>query len=299
MRNYISKITICFVLIINWHAVIAKTFTVGTISASPASDIALFQPLANYIAKHLAPFGYGGGNVAVASSISELSNMILADRVDIYIDSPSPIVRISSKTGCVIFLRRWKEHTANYQSIIFVKNDSQIKDVKDLKGKLIAFEQPFSTSGFAFPLEYLQHKGLTVTEDNSTPKDKMATNVRYVFSEDDQNTMVWVLEDKTNAGAMRLSKFEDFLKKNPVVQKQLRIIFKSIPVPRHLVCYRKGIDTPIVNQLTAILTGMSEDPEGRKILDDMENTTKFDIYPGDNPEHKATLQQLIKIYQLK
>jgi phosphonate transport system substrate-binding protein len=65
-----------------------------------------------------------------------------------------------------LVLRRWQRGKAEYQSLIFAKKDSGINSLQDLRGKVIAFEDPESTSGHFLPRFFLVKRGFKMVETN-------------------------------------------------------------------------------------------------------------------------------------
>ena len=57
------------------------------------------------------------------------------------------------------------------------------------------------------------------------------------------------------------------------------MLAQSERLPRHLVSIRKDMAPALADRLKAILLAMSEDEEGRKILQKTGETTKFDMLP--------------------
>ena len=51
-----------------------------------------------------------------------------------------------------------KQLVDDYKSEILVKKDSDIKSLKDLKGKKIALQDVTSTAGYTFPLATLKRR---------------------------------------------------------------------------------------------------------------------------------------------
>jgi len=133
---------------------------VGSVSIEPAEEIKKFLPLAAYLAKELQPEGFDQGKVVVAKNILEMAGFLREGKVDLYIDSPFPVSAASRLAGSKFLLRRWKKGVAEYHSVIFAKKDGGINRLEDLKGKIVAFEEPFSSSGYFLPKLLLVQKGL-------------------------------------------------------------------------------------------------------------------------------------------
>ena len=136
---------------------------VGTITNTPKKEVEKYQPFADYLASHLKDQGIKLGEVVMASSISEMASLLKTGEIDLYVDSPFPVLEIEALSGAKPLLRRWKKGVAEYRSVIFVRKNGGINSLEDLKGKMIAFEDPFSTSGYFLPKATLMQAGIVIS----------------------------------------------------------------------------------------------------------------------------------------
>jgi phosphonate transport system substrate-binding protein len=258
----------------------AESLTIGSIGLEPAAEIKNFLPLARYLAQQLAPEGIAHGGVVVADSVRQMAVLLQDGKVDLYLDSPFPTLAVSRLSGSRLLLRRWKEGIDEYHSVIFARQDSGIHRLEDLQGQLIAFEKPFSTSGYFLPKLALLQAGLHVVpkreEDPVRPDE-----VGYVFSRHDENTMVWVLRGKVLAGAIDSHRL-------PIAARgsldRVQVIYRTFAVPRHIVSYRADLPSPLLARIREILLQMDQVEEGKNVLHAFERTTRFD----EIPEHTMT-----------
>jgi phosphonate transport system substrate-binding protein len=264
----------------------AAPLVIGSVSHEPADEIRKFQPLADYLARHLAEFGVEQGNVVVASGMKEMAQRLRSGQVDIYIDSAFPSIVVSRLADSRIVLRRWKKGREEYRSVVFVRSDSPIRTVSDLPGKVIAFEEPYSTSGYFLPKSVLQQAGLKLSEQVDAGAPVKAGEVGYVFAMDDDNIPVWVLRGKVAAAAMDDA---SFAKLPPQRRDNLRVMHRTAAVPRHLVSVRKGLDPRLASGIKAVLLAMEHSEEGRQALQKFEMTTRFDELPGGPEKALAPL----------
>ncbi len=95
-------------------------------------------------------------------------------------------------SGSKFLLRRWKKGIGEYHTVIFVRRDSGINRLEDLKGKLIPFDDPHSSSGYFLSKMALLQEGLTLVPRQSVHQSVMQNEVGYIFS--DQATAL--LHDK-------------------------------------------------------------------------------------------------------
>lgn len=250
-----------------------NTISIGVVSDDPAAKIKLFQPAADYLAARLSDNKTKYiGKVVVAETMESAAGLLNEQKLDIYIESSFSSVLVSKKTGSKLFLRRWKDGVPEYHSIFIVNKNSPIGSLNDIKGKTIAFEDPGSTSGYLLPKAYLLQKGFNVSQ--SPEQD----NIVFVFSGGGENTPLWVTGGKADAGVISNMDLE---KLPEPIRDQLKVIDRTIDVPRHVVSHRSGLDPSLVENIRKIFLNMDKDPEGIEILKTTDKTKKFDELSED------------------
>lgn len=268
--------------------------SIGSISDEPKGEAFEWQSFIDYVVSQLKKAGIIQGNFVVATSMEEMVNRIKKGEVDIYIDSPFPTIHVCELSGAKPFLRRWKKGVKDYHSIIFVHKDSNINTMEDLKGKIVAFEEPFSTSSYFLPKATLMKEGLALTEKKDFLSSVSSNEVGYVFSNDDENTMVWVLRKKVSAGALNNLKFEQMAKDGI---SKLKVLTNSINVPRHVVSHRADLNPELVAAIEKVLLNMDKDEEGKKVLKDFEKTAKFDRFDKGTEEFFEPIENLVNFIE--
>ncbi len=268
----------------------AKPIRMGSISTEPAAEIKTFLPIAAYLAKQLQSDGFDQGKVLVARSMPEMAAFLKEGKVDLYIDSPFPSLAVSRLSGSKFLLRRWKKGIGEYHSVIFATKESAINRLEDLKGKMIALEEPFSSSGYFFPKMALMQEGLKLVSKKEASDPIGPGEVGYIFSLEDENTMVWVLRGKVMAGAMDNQKYP---KEARGKLDSLKIIYKTSSFPRQIVSYRADLPSKLVARIKEILLKMDQSEEGKKALQDFERTTKFDELPDQSMAYLLKLQKSV------
>lgn len=269
-----------------------KTLTLGAVFQDPREPVTEhFQPLANYVARKLAPTGDLKGTVIVAPNAAELMKLLEEKRIDFYMESPYPTFVINHLGAATLLLRRWKGGMAEYRSLIFTGKESGIARLEDLRGKIIAFEDPGSTSGYFLPKLLLFKKGFSVVEKASVGAKVSAGEIGYIFAETDKNIVNLVLQKKVAAGAFSN---DDYASLDGNSKAAISILGESESMPRHLVSVRKDLSEPVIKRLKDILLSMHQDDEGQKILRQTGSTTKFDALPGGA---EAVRQKLVELYR--
>jgi phosphonate transport system substrate-binding protein len=253
------------------------TLVIGSIARNIKKELRNFGPLADYLSTRLGAVGYSDAKLAVVTSAGEMARRLRSGEIDIYIDSPFVVADIGRKTGAKPFLRRWKKGQAEYYTLFVVREDSAIYSLDDLRGKIIAFDEPFSSSGYFLPKGMLVERGQPMVEVRDTDALIPDDVIGYVFSMDDINSMFWVLQRKVDATAVSPEHFQRFDQKNV---GQFRVLARSRSIPRHVVAHRLDLDPAVVDELERVLTTMEETEAGRAALEGFQNTTRFDRFPG-------------------
>jgi phosphonate transport system substrate-binding protein len=264
--------------------------TVGSVSLNPTREHEIVGPFARYLAAQLDDVGIGTGRVVVVDSLSKMVTEIDRGRVDIFIDSPFPVAFVLENTDARVLLRRWKRGFDDYRSIVFTRADSGVETLNDLTGKVIAFGEPFSTTGYLIPKAAILSAGLKLDAYQDPAASVPSDRVGYVFSNDTENTMFWVLKEKVVAGAVNENYYES-LAGNRI--GELRILFKSESVPRNLVCVRGGLDPRVERALKRVLLEMNQSSEGLEVLWHFEETTKFDRVSDEPGELLTGVSELL------
>jgi len=288
LKGFKFSLPLFILAVLLHHPISADAITLGLIGNSPASDIKLFLPLAKYLSRELRAEGVTEGKVLVTRDVTELAGFLREGKVDLHIDSYVRALALNQLVGSRPLLRRWKKGVAEYHGFIFVRDDSNIRKLEDLRGKTVAFDEPFSAVGYLLPKMMLMEKGLTPAPASTLLG---GNGVGYLFAERDENTLRWVLNGKVAAGAADYQRYTSEARGRI---GELRILEKTASVPRHIVGARADIPDQRLSRIKEILIGMNLSDEGRKILDDFEHTTKFDELTEFNVALGPKLNKLLE-----
>jgi phosphonate transport system substrate-binding protein len=250
----------------------AERLTIGTISEdNPSETIAQATPFADHLARAV---GFAGGKVVVARNLSQMQRLFKEGKVDLFIDSPFPTVKVAGGTGGKYLVRRWKSGVGHYRSVIFTRHDSPVRSLKDLRGKLIAFEDAFSSSGYFVPRLLVAGAGLRLRELEALDAPLHDQMVSYLFSTADVNSFTWVLKGRVAAAAIDDGHFRKY---EGSINGKFRVIAESAEIPRQIVSCRSNLPSDLQRRIVQALLSMHESDAGRKVLATFEKTAKFDL----------------------
>ncbi|MDW7772974.1 MAG: phosphate/phosphite/phosphonate ABC transporter substrate-binding protein [Desulfobulbaceae bacterium] len=148
------------------------------------------------------------------------------------------------------------------QGLIYVRKDSGIHNVNDMRGKRIVFVDPATMEGYLFPLAYLHQHG--ITDINAFFEE------RFYFSGSHASAIFAVLDGRADIGAAKNTVFQRLLRNDPYISQELLIIAQSQKVPEVTLCIRNELDKDLRDRLATVLLQMDKTSEGRKVLKQLE-----------------------------
>ena len=169
-------------------------------------------------------------------------------------------------------------------------NDSGIKTLSDLQSKIVAFDDPHSTSGYFLPLVKLVESGLHAVETESEHANVPTDRIGYIFTGDDQNIIQWMISGKVGAGVVDIETFSEI---PPESRKEIILLAKTKTVPRQIVSVRQDLEPELREKIKTILIDMDRTKGGKEVLNKFEKTAKFDDFPAEQ-----SIEELRKLYEL-
>ncbi|MGK7914854.1 MAG: phosphate/phosphite/phosphonate ABC transporter substrate-binding protein [Prochloraceae cyanobacterium] len=255
---------------------VTQAIVIADTNTNPQRIVKQYQPLADYLAANLSQFNIGRGRVKVASDWETIAEWLKSGEVDVYFDSVYAVMRVVDVSGAKPILRRWKKGSGDYYTVFFAMSDRGINSLSNLKGKIIALDNPSSTSGYFLPVTYLIESGLNPVEKTSVSAPVSAEQVGYIFTNDDDNTIEWTIGGKVAAAATDNGNFEKIPEK---IRQSMLILEKTETLPRGLAVVRADMEPEMVEAIKTLLLKMDRTPEGQAILEQFQKTTKFDEFP--------------------
>jgi phosphonate transport system substrate-binding protein len=260
------------------------TITIGYVSDDPQQHYQRFKAFVDYIAKNLEYMGIRKGKVLLAKDNHQLIKYLRENKVDIVNETPYSTIIYMEKAGLRPLLRAWKKGVPRYNSYIFIRKDSGINSLKDLRGKVIAFEDPGSTTGYFLPKIAIIKEGLEMVELKDYTQKPPADKVGYCFAQGEPNVAHWVHKGLANAGALSNIDFQEADKVPPNFLIDFKVIYESEPVPRNVISVRGEMDPNLREEIKNILLNMAFTEEGKRIMWKLARTICFDEFPEGTEE---------------
>ena len=180
-----------------------------------------------------------------------------AGNVDITFISPLPYVMAHWMGAAEAILGEVYRGKTTYRSRIFVRRDSGIRSLKDLRGKTIAFVDPISSSGFMYPVDVFHRAGLL---QSGEPPEKFFG--RVYFAGGDEQAIRAVFNQFTDAAG--IGEFSLLLLR-PEERDAVKWIGESVDIPSHCVAVRKGFDPKLRRAFREATLNLNK-PEHRHLL---------------------------------
>ncbi|MDR3710294.1 MAG: phosphate/phosphite/phosphonate ABC transporter substrate-binding protein [Capsulimonadaceae bacterium] len=237
-----------------------------------------FTPLATFIGQKS---GRPSGQVFVTPDYAGVLQALQSDQIDAAYLSPLAYVLAVEQ------FRNTPEHlvplgipymfgSLTYRGIVFVRTDSGIKTIKDLKGKSFAFADRTSASGYLYPAGLMKEAGLDPDKDIKPVNIGGSASVMAVYN------------GQADGGAI----YEDGIKiafKDPVTRKidqtrasQMRVIATTDPIPNGMLVARANLDPKTLALLKKAIDALNTDPNGKAALAKIPDGAWGNISPPDD-----------------
>jgi phosphonate transport system substrate-binding protein len=147
---------------------------------SPSSDsskmMATAEPLRKCLEKKTGLFF----DITIPPSYIVVVESFGSKKVDLAMTTSASYAKaLEKKYDVEPLLRVVRKGENTYQGAIFVRADSGIKKLEDLKGKKFAFVDPASGSAFIFPKKMLLEKGVKLSEEVFANKHDVSLTMLY------------------------------------------------------------------------------------------------------------------------
>ena len=168
-----------------------------------------------------------------------------------------PFVLAEAEIGAVPLLSEVYRGAPSYTGRVFVRKDSGIGTLADLKGRDIAFADPISESGYLYPLAEFQRAGLI-----AGPEAAADFFGQVYFAGGYQQAMQAMAAGLVDAAGA--SQYADLLL-TPEQQAEVTWIAESPAIPSHVVIARPGLDADLSARFTEAMLRLNE-PANRDLL---------------------------------
>ncbi len=246
-----------------------------------------FKPFASYTGTQV---GRAGGQVFVTPAYAGVLQALQSDQIDVaYLNPLSYVLAVqqfaSTPEKLVPIAMPYFHKSLTYKGIIFVRADSGINSVKDLRGKSFAFADRTSTSGYLYPAGLMKEAGL------DPDKDIKAVNISG-------NAGVMAVMNGQAAGGATYETGIETAFTDPVTKqvdqskvRQFKIIATTDPIPNGMIVARGNLAPATIAKLKQAMASINTDPAGKSALDTIpwDKIVPADDHLFDSVRKKATI----------
>ncbi len=254
---------------------------IGRITDNPRTDYVRLKGLLDRVIPKLAEQGIRDGAVLLARDPQQMAGYLRRGRVDWVTETPAMAAELENRSGAQPFLRALREDRNVYRSLVFVRRDSGIQTLADLRGKRLALQTRSSTSAFYLPLITLLGAGLPLTE-LGTPDDRPAADeVGFLLARSELNIATWVHKGLADAGAFSNLDWDNPRRMPPSFRADFRVIAESDSVPRAIELVRADLPNTVADALRDVLLAIDQDPAAGDALRGYFATARFEAIDAE------------------
>ena len=211
---------------------------------------------------------------------------LAADQADISFMGALPYVLARARIGAEILLSEVYRGKPYYAGAIFVRGDSPIRELAQLRGRDIAFADPISESGYLYPLDLFAAARLV-----PRGTDPRRFFHRVYFAGGYQQAIQAVAEGFVDAAGVSIYAL---MLLPPEQQAKVRSIALTPPIPSHAVIARKDLEPALRDAFVAAMLALNR-PDRRHLLAHVYGP---DGYVRANPADYERVAELARAYGL-
>lgn len=213
--------------------------------------------------------------VTVASDYAAVVEALRNKTADLAFVHPAGYVLANREARAMIIAKDVWHGKTSFTARVYVRKDSGLKTLEELRGKTLAFVDPSSTSGYVYPMVMLIQRGLVQNRDPKTFfKD-------VVFAGSHDAALLALLNGHVDAAASFDQAREQYLK-DPAERERLTWVAETEPIPEAGIAGREGLDPATVAKVRAALLQM-RGPQYEPLLKKMYDIDGFE--PAEDREY--------------
>ncbi len=219
---------------------------------SPQGTVDSYTPLRDYLSQR------SGRPVQLVQrrTYQEVNDLIKSGDIDMAFVCTRAYVVGHRSFGMQLLAAPQVNGKAVYYSYLIVPANSTAQSMKDLRGKVFAFTDPLSNTGYMYPLSLL-------ADMEQTPKTFFAETF-FTYSHD--NAIRSVADKLADGAAVDSLVYANALLKDPTLRERTRVIERSQPFGMPPVVVAPQVRPQTKALLQNILFSMNDNPSGRAAL---------------------------------
>jgi phosphonate transport system substrate-binding protein len=268
-----------------------QVLVLGRISDDPKHHYEQLKPLLDYIVPRMADLGVRKGEILMARNLQQMGSYLRRGRVDWVSETSASGMWLEARAGATPLLLTERFGRNTYHTVFFVRRDSGIEGLDQMRGHSIAFQNTSSTTAYFLPALQLLKRDLPLTLLLS-PRDKPGReDVGYLFAGSERNIVTWVQKGLVDVGAVSNIDWENPQLVPPSFRPDLEVIGATPDYPRALELVRGSLDARIRERLRSLLLEAAHDPDAGAALAQYFQTSGFAPIDADSERVLHELQR--------
>jgi phosphonate transport system substrate-binding protein len=253
----------------------SHVLVLGRISDDPKEHYEQLKPLLDYVVPRMADVGIREGRILMARDVQQMNSYLRRGRVDWVTETAGTGMLLHQGSGAKPLLLTERDGVSQYTTVFFARRDSGIRSLRDLRGRSVAFQNPYSTSAYYVPAAELLDRNLTL-QILLSPMDRPAPDgVGYLFARTELNIATWVHKRLVDVGVMSNLDWQNPQRVPVGFRNDLTIVYETPAYPRAIEMVRGDLDPKVEARLREVLIEASKDPDAREALLRFFKTTRF------------------------
>lgn len=245
------------------------TFGMGPAALGPGTE-----PLRSALARLLTIALDAPVRVVACRTYGQLLELIADGEVQFAWLPPAIFIRARDKHDVTPLVASVHSSELRYHGVLFVREDSEVRTTKDLKGTTVAWVDRESCAGFLFPRLALMEAGYETRTlfDAQVALGSHAAVVQAVASGemDVGATYVHVDPNAEDAPPLRAGWID------AGATLPMHVVLRSRPIPSDVICATKAVELDVEKRLAVGLAGLHELPGASKVLEPLLQVRRFE-----------------------
>ncbi len=272
---------------------VANVLVVGRVSSDPVKTLPRLQVLADYLVANLVGWGINSGRAIVARDNAEMADMLRRGHVHVLSETAMSALWFAEHAGAHPLLREHKGGVSSYRSFFITSVESPVQSIEDLRGHIVAFEDPGSTTGFLVPLAMLRAAGIPVRRIARGTRPA-ADEVGYIFTDSEIGVAAMVDRGLAGAGAVSDVDWQEFADK-PRLRDGLRVFAASPTLTRSLLLAGPAVSAELRDQIVRVLAAAHEDTAADEFLQTYYRVSRYDPLVGSTARQLDIARELFPL----
>lgn len=239
-----------------------ESLVMGFVPSQDSDTIAdTVEPLADRLSEELGMEVEG----KVMTDYSALIEAMGANEVQIGFIPAFAYVLANEQYGVDVQLKSVRYGSGTYKAQYVVRADSGIESLEDLEGKIWAYPDAASTSGFLFPAAQL------MGEFDIASAEALQTEFfsEAIAAGGHDTAAIAVYEGDADVATTFDDVRGDLVEEYPDIEEELKILGYTSDIPNDTISTVKELDEELVTQINEIFLSFNEDEEMIKIMNEV------------------------------